>query len=231
MTIKEYEKLLKQFRKEKELYKTGQPNNFESIQQQVHDAEQDDIISNYISIKTRLTRTKKLIGCWTFYKKDTTKLIEKQRALEEQLAGIMHTNIIPSMDQRMQSPVDQQQTQQHYLDEITQILRNIESKLDKPNINEDHTYYIINLAWSKEDGFIINTVRDFLDMSSHIHTSKEEEDSRNETMMTWKYYYDTLEEQSIVKSLLTAADHLLNVLKSRYPGQTDAEVFGKIQKF
>ena len=237
MTITEYKKLKQQLRKVEKLPKNEQiQNNLLELQQQVAAAEKIDIIYKFNFYNTQLTDIKKLIGCWTYYKKDTTKLIEKQADIENKLSAIMQQDSSTVQQESMKKSVAQQThaaPQQTGLEqEVLKMLKQIDSKVTKDSaIVSDPTYYIINLAWSKEDGFIINTVRDFLNMTNHIHSSREVEEARGETMMSWKFNYDTIEERSSVKTTLTAADHLLSVLRSRYPGQTDAEVFGKMIKY
>lgn len=237
MTIAEYKKLKQQLRKVEKLPKDEQiQNNLIELKQQVAAAEKIDIIYKFNLYSTQLTDIKKQIGCWTYYKKDTTKLIEKQSDIENKLSAIMQQDSSTTQQHPMEKPVVQQipaAPQQTGLEqEVLKILKQIDSKVTQDNTTAaDPTYYIINLAWSKEDGFIINTVRDFLNMTNHIHSSREIEETRGETMMSWKFNYDTIEEKSSVKATLTAADHLLSVLRSRYPGQTDAEVFGKMIKY
>lgn len=237
MTITEYKKLKQRLRKVEKLPKNEQiQNNLLELQQQVAAAEKIDIIYKFNFYSTQLTDIKKLIGCWTYYKKDTTKLIEKQADIENKLSAIMQQDSSTVQQEPMKKSIAQQThaaPQQTGLEqEVLKMLKQIDSKVTKDSdVVTDPTYYIINLAWSKEDGFIINTVRDFLNMTNHIHSSREVEETRGETMMSWKFNYDTIEERSSVKTTLTAADHLLSVLRSRYPGQTDAEVFGKMIKY
>lgn len=238
MTIKEYKELKKQLRKLEKLPITEKTkSNIETIRRQVEQAEQEDIISKYILYSQQLTLIQKRIGCWNYYKKDTTELVENQRSIEGQISNLLQQETGDQhggkMDLDMCNPpvrIETQQSDQN--DEMMSILKRIEKHLDdKQRKTKDASYYIINLAWSKDDGFIVNTIRDFLNTSNYIHSFAEKEECRNESIISWKFYYDTTEEIASTKSMLTAADHMLSILKSRYPGQTDAEVFGKIQRF
>ena len=74
-------------------------------------------------------------------------------------------------------------------------------------------------------------------MSNHIEASKFNDTTstsaggRGSFMFTWKFPYDTVEEQAQVKALRICAVHLIDTLKSWSSDETDAEVFGKIQQY
>lgn len=242
MVIDEYIKLKKRIKKlEKLPIDDPQRQELEGCRRTMQVLDKNDIIYNFKRYSMELTHVKKQIGSWMRHGKDTAELIEKQAVIEKKIVDLtmpsMEASMVPMETPMENSPeapkVPPEAPYGTRIDmEVLELLRSINEKVTKDSQpSQDPSYYMINLAWSKEDGFIINTIRDFLSMSNYIQSIHEPESVRGETILTWKFYYDTIEEQASVKSTLAAADHLLEVMKSRYPGQTDAEVFGKIQKY
>lgn len=190
------------------------------INQQIADAEKEQAIIEYLNILKRKTRLQKQIGSWKRHKKDPTKM-------EEQLESLLER--ITEMESPLTTNLPQSTTQQ-----IVQV--------QKPTVTvnapTESTYYIINLAGSKGiSGQIVESVKQFLSMSNHIEFNKFDDTTstsaggRDSFMFTWKFSYDTVEEQAQVKALRICAVHLIDTLKSWSSDETDAEVFGKIQQY
>jgi hypothetical protein len=187
----------------------------ETLNQEITEAEADANIAVYIDLLNKKVTLLKAIGVGRYYHKDVS---EKEKELEQVVWSI---NKMESRDDKQNASQPPQNTPQ-----VTQ--NTTTSNLNRCN---DHSYYIINLGWSNdEENQIVNCIRDFLNRSQYHKVDKTTDASRKENIMSWHYPFDTLEEQTVVKTLRMAATHMLDVLKSWYPETTDAEIFGKISK-
>lgn len=187
----------------------------ETLNQEITEAEADTNIIKYLGLIDKKVALLKAIGMGRYYRKDVS---EKEKELEQIQLTI---SIMETGEQKQNTPQPPQN--------VPQIQINTgDSNLKGCN---DHSYYIINLGWSNdEDNQIVNCIRDFLNRSQYHKAEKTNDASRNENIMSWHYPFDTMEEQTSVKTLRMAATHMLDVLKSWYPETTDAEIFGRISK-
>jgi protein subunit release factor A len=203
------------------------------VEEDIIKAEKQDNIAHYLDLCKRRIRLQQTIGSWKYYKKDTSKLEESLKVVQqeiEMLESVTYHHVSPVVTEPPQS----QQSVNPILEKLGEKLGEILGKLDAPQLTQtsEPTYYIINLAWSKGQGNeIINTVRDFLNMSNYIESYSEMSDERDEHVISWKYTYDSLEERATVKAIRMCAGHLLDTLKNWKPGVTDAEIFHKLQKY
>ena len=205
------------------------------VEQAIQDAEKTELITKYLDLLKRKIRLQQTIGSWKYYKKDTTKMEENLATLIKEIEA-MEADPTQSVAKK---PEDLTITQDLSIPkELNDLLHKIAKQLDgkspstQVTAGSEPTYYIINLAWSKDDGRgIVNMVRDFLNMSNYSETYSDISDEREEHVITWKFTYDTLEEQANVKALKMAATHMLDTLKTWYTCSADAEVFGKVQKY
>jgi len=216
------------------------------VEKKIAEAEKEENIQHYLDLLRRKIRLQQTIGSWKYYKKDTTqmevnlkKIMDEVAELESEkthmvvpLGGPLIGGAKPTSI-RMDAELDHPDKQPNCRELVQQILKEIGFTKPEASVNQgsEPTYYIINLAWSKEENNVINAVRDFLNMSNYIESYSEMSDERDEYVMTWKYAYDSIEEQASVKALRMCACHLLDVLKTWNPDVTDAEVFGKAQKY
>jgi len=192
-------------------------------------AEKQDNIAHYLDLCKRRIRLQQTIGSWKYYKKDTSKMEEALDAVQQEieaLESVTYHNVSPATSE----PPQPQQSNTDIEKKLDEILDKIQtSQLTQAS---EPTYYIINLAWSKGQGNeIINAVRDFLNMTNFIESYSEMSDERDEHVISWKYAYDSLEEQTTVKAIRMCAGHLLDTLKTWRSGITDAEIFHKVQKY
>lgn len=177
----------------------------ETIDRCITEAEADANISRYLFLLNKKTTLSKAVSVGKYYNKDVS---EKEKELQYVLSTL--------------SKIENE--------DLTQNNTRNTSDSNLKGCN-DHSYYIINLGWSNdEENQIVNCIRDFLNRSQYHKTEKTTDASRKENIMSWHYPFDTLEEQTVVKTLRMATTHMLDVLKSWYPETTDAEIFGKISK-
>lgn len=191
----------------------------DKINKQIADAEKEDPeIIAYLNMLKKCSRLRQTLGSWRYHKKDTSAIEAELNELSQKILLLEAApSCCPIVVTQQEQPIVQQTTKPE--PKVTQ--------------SPDPTYYIIKLAWSKgtpEDN-VIKSVQEFLDMTEYVNTKKIEASDRGEYVYEWSFYYDSTEEQIKVKSLRMCAMHLLNVLKTWAPGVTDAEVFGKIQKY
>lgn len=189
----------------------------------------DEDIINYKQILKRKIRLQRQISSWKKYKKDTSKLKEQlsslsQRILEMESAQIpIHTteNIIPkTLTEKTVIRIPQDPTPS-----FTTAQTRSHISVSLVNTKTPPTYYIINLAWTHITKEIQNPVKSFLNMSNYMSVSE------TPNTITWKYSYDTTEEKAQVKAMQTCSAHLLQVMKDILNDSSDAEIFGKIQKY
>lgn len=203
----------------------------DEVEEAIREAEKQDNIVHYLNLCKRRIRLQQTIGSWKYYKKDTSKLEESLKSVQqeiEMLETVTYHDVSPVSSESPQQPTDSAK------DQVAEKLDEILGKLNTPQLTQvsEPTYYIINLAWSKGQGNeIINTVRDFLNMTNYIESYSEMSDERDEHVITWKYSYDSFEEQTTVKAIRMCAGHLLDTLKAWRSGITDAEIFHKVQKY
>ncbi len=200
------------------------------VNETIQEAEKQDNIIHYLDLCKRKIRLQQTIGSWKYYKKDTSKMEEALSEVQQEIEQL------ETQTERIETPTVQKpvSTQIETADPVLEKLDEILSKLNTPQLTQvsEPTYYIINLAWSKGQGNeIINAVRDFLNMTNYIESYSEMSDERDEHVISWKYTYDSLEEQATVKSIRMCASHLLDTLKTWRSGMTDAEIFHKVQKY
>ena len=200
------------------------------VDEDIQEAEKQDNIIHYLDLCKRRIRLQQTIGSWKYYKKDTSKLEETLSEVQQEIERLETKTeriVIPSVCVPASDPIG-------IKDPVLEKLGEILGKLNAPQLTQvsEPTYYIINLAWSKGQGNdIINAVRDFLNMTNYIESYSEMSDERDEHVISWKYAYDTLEEQTTVKAIRMCAGHLLDTLKTWRSGMTDAEIFHKVQKY
>lgn len=207
----------------------------QQVKQAIQDAEKTEPIIQYLDLLKRKARIRKTMGSWKRHGKDVSKFEESLAVLTKEIEE-MEADPTPSVATK---PTDLTLTQDLSIPkELNDLLHKIAEQLDEKsssaqvNAGSESTYYIINLAWSKDDGKgVVNMVRDFLSMSNYTETYSDISDEREEHIITWKFTYDTIEEQANVKALKMAAVHMLDTLKTWHSGSTDAEVFGKVQKY
>lgn len=205
-------------------------NQLSKVEAEIQEAEKQDNILHYLGLGKRRIRLLQTIGSWKYYKKDTSKLEETLKEVQQeinQLETKTERIVTPTACVPASAPTG---TKEPILEKLDEILNKIQS----PQLTQvsEPTYYIINLAWTKGQGNeIINAVRDFLNMSNYIESHSEMSDERDEHIISWKYQYDTPEEQATVKSIRMCAGHLLDTLKTWKSGTTDAEIFHKVQKY
>lgn len=201
-------------------------------------AEKEETIIKYNDLIKRRIRLQQTIGSWKYYKKDTTKLEENLNLLIQEISAMELDHAATS-----KPAISQQKTTTLNTRNVDEMFKVILEKMGNSTpstqvtAGSEPTYYIINLAWSRTGtdesaNCIIEAVKDYLNMTNYTEASSDFSDERGERMITWKYNYDTIEEQANVKALKMAAVHLLDILKTQWnPGLTDAELFGKVQKY
>ena len=179
------------------------------IDNTLKEAEEDPEVQNYISLTKQKSKLQQTIGVWKRHHKDTTELESQMKAISDSIA-LLTTAPRESSSESTPTPQPGQKMIHH----------------------TSPTYYIINLAWSRADlnDKIINITRDFLNASNWIDRESNLSEDRGESILTWKFSYDTVEEQATVKAIKMCASHMIDTLK-KWSATTDAEVFGKIQGF
>lgn len=187
------------------LYKT----KIVEIAEQLDELKHEENIAEYLRMCDRRANLKKQISCWKHYGKDASKLENQYEILNAKIISLEETD----------DPAKN-------ISETETINVINASETVKLTPTPDPTYYIINLAWTRIPFDISTAIKEFLCMSSYMGI----EETAN--TISWKFSYDTIEEQANVKSLRICACHLLDVLKKLCQTEpTDAEIFGKIQKF
>ena len=199
------------------------------IEKDIQEAEKQDNITHYLDLCKRRIRLQQTIGSWKYYKKDVSKLEETLKSVQQEietLESVIYHNVQPISSE----PPQTQQSNTDIEKKLDEILNKIQAS-QLTQVSEP-TYYIINLAWSKGQGNeIINAVRDYLNMTNYIESYSEMSDERDEHVFSWKYSYDSFEEQATAKAIRMCAGHLLDTLKTWRSGITDAEIFHKVQKY
>ena len=201
--------------------------NLQNVTKAIEAAEKsDEIIIGYKQILNRKIRLQQQIGSWKYYKKDTSKLEEQLLSITSRISEIESTQIpkeyiIPKTSHE-ETTIKISQDQPPM---FTTTQTNSHISISSVNTKITPSYYIINLAWTRITKEIQEPVKLFLNMSNHM--------SINETPNTisWKYSYDTVEEKAQAKALQTCSSHLLQVMKNALNVSSDAEIFGKIQKY
>lgn len=210
------------------------------IDSTLEEAENDPEIQNYKDLIKRKSRLQQTLGSWKYHHKDTTKLEAQIEEITTTISLLMEGSqnqptepliIVTPEDRATPIPLQSETTPP----DIVNIIKDLFEKHLPPQPTQkasQPTYYIINLAWSKADSDdkVINMIRDFLNTSNWIDRESNLSEDRGESMLVWKFNYDTIEEQAMVKAIKTCASHMIDTLK-KWSLTTDAEIFGRVQKF
>lgn len=179
-----------------------------NYEKQIKEAENTDSVKEYLNLIKRKARLSQQKALNERRGKDIMKIIEQINELQNKI--IIFEQVEP--DEQVQKTTSRipQQTPQPIIAQPKELV-----------------YYIINLAWTSITDSIQGPVAEFMKMSNHISVTE------SPNMITWKYPYDTIEEMAQVKALQMCASHLLEVVKKSVGDtwKSDAEVFGKIQKY
>lgn len=224
--------------REKSLLRISHENRLKTLKEQISHLEQEDEdVKTYIHLKQRCASLKKKIAINRYYGHSVTSIegqlkesldqLQKyeQQESDEKLNDDLQK--ITNYDDRTIENLKNHQTTDKSLTKTNKNPNKESQKIPKQKIQikQDPSYYIINLAWTNTDQKILDNIRRFLDKSTYMKY----EESAN--MMTWKFFYDTIEEQSLVKALQISSVHLLQVFKELFDQHSDAEIFGKIQNY
>ena len=206
--------------------RTSHENKLKTLKEQINHLEQEDEnVKTYIHLKQRCVSLKKKIAINKYYGHTVTSIEDQLNELLIQLQKYEHQDSCEKLDRDSQKTYrrDNQDSDKNFNKESSKEPQKISKQ--KIQIKQDPNYYIINLAWTNTDQKILDHMQRFLNESTYMKY----EESAN--MMTWKFFYDTVEERSLVKSLQISSVHLLKIFKELFDPNSDAEIFGKIQNY
>lgn len=208
--------------------KASHENILRTLKEQINHLEQEDgDVKTYIHLKQRCASLKKKIAINKHYGHSVNS-IEDQ--LNELLIQLQKYELLDSDIDKVTNTLETQETPKSLStnDKKSNKESNKESQKiskQKIQIKQDPNYYIINLAWTNTDQKILDHMQRFLNESTYMKYEK------SANMMTWKFFYDTTEERSLVKALQISSVHLLKIFKELFDPSSDAEIFGKIQNY